>query len=741
MFRETLPYAKCDQFYTLLNSLTLAAHYWLDMPGELFIGDPAEGLLDEQASADALGELWKSPHIIDRFVQENPVQFDDYQMGIVTSWKNAVTREFIVFEHGGTLLFLSGGRLFHVTGIIDPVRDVLGDAVGYLPCVVHATLLPFENYIVYDGFLMPFPMHMGDGMRRQVETEIAQALASGEHVSTGARLIELAPIMAEERIQQETERMMFDLEMDAKSKEQLPDHHAGPLAGLSALEREQAVNDHLQEQVRDRYRFDGVGYLDSLCEKGPATRDLGTLLLTDSKDQLRRLCEIFGLPNARSRTKARLVDDLLPVLSTNDFMVSVQLQGCTPRELKAFRDLYDAGGELRIPAETVREQCTRPRDLDHLPTPMKLVCYLFREKGSAGRFDGNNAIPEGAAIKADAATAADVTGAAPTAVVEANEKATATSGATTAASIVADAVTSARDEFVFVIPHETMNVLDGFDWEQCEYFCTNFERSVDIAEALVSLRGAVSMDEAYDEFRRCYPDGFSSIDFAEGVHSAWESDLSLYEIVDLDGEEYLAHHLIVDYPDERDSVDDGGVAADGTGDAFDDDNAFDDSFLQMILQLREGKVPRPLGDLRTLTDVEAWKSSLPAVRAMRSYLDEHVPDGKDDYFFAEDVTAELVSAMSFGVAGTKSVDIYYSILEDYGLRLNEAHFMKVVDLLMNMSNAIPVWTNNGWAPNELHEAQTGKKLFYNEDGSVKKVGRNDPCPCGSGKKYKKCCGR
>ena len=25
--------------------------------------------------------------------------------------------------------------------------------------------------------------------------------------------------------------------------------------------------------------------------------------------------------------------------------------------------------------------------------------------------------------------------------------------------------------------------------------------------------------------------------------------------------------------------------------------------------------------------------------------------------------------------------------------------------------------------------------------SVKKVGRNDPCPCGSGKKYKQCCGR
>ncbi|MBR6530302.1 MAG: SEC-C domain-containing protein, partial [Clostridia bacterium] len=38
---------------------------------------------------------------------------------------------------------------------------------------------------------------------------------------------------------------------------------------------------------------------------------------------------------------------------------------------------------------------------------------------------------------------------------------------------------------------------------------------------------------------------------------------------------------------------------------------------------------------------------------------------------------------------------------------------------------------------------------HGSDGSVKKkpvrtssakVGRNDPCPCGSGKKYKKCCG-
>jgi len=31
-----------------------------------------------------------------------------------------------------------------------------------------------------------------------------------------------------------------------------------------------------------------------------------------------------------------------------------------------------------------------------------------------------------------------------------------------------------------------------------------------------------------------------------------------------------------------------------------------------------------------------------------------------------------------------------------------------------------------------------KPIHADED---KDVGRNDPCPCGSGKKYKKCCGR
>jgi len=36
-------------------------------------------------------------------------------------------------------------------------------------------------------------------------------------------------------------------------------------------------------------------------------------------------------------------------------------------------------------------------------------------------------------------------------------------------------------------------------------------------------------------------------------------------------------------------------------------------------------------------------------------------------------------------------------------------------------------------------AQTWKKAHTQKVREHKKIGRNDPCPCGSGKKYKNCC--
>ena len=59
--------------------------------------------------------------------------------------------------------------------------------------------------------------------------------------------------------------------------------------------------------------------------------------------------------------------------------------------------------------------------------------------------------------------------------------------------------------------------------------------------------------------------------------------------------------------------------------------------------------------------------------------------------------------------------------------------------------AVAKATREGFAGGESQPVRSGSAAqsgIVSADGRpVKKVGRNDPCPCGSGKKYKKCCGR
>ncbi len=58
-----------------------------------------------------------------------------------------------------------------------------------------------------------------------------------------------------------------------------------------------------------------------------------------------------------------------------------------------------------------------------------------------------------------------------------------------------------------------------------------------------------------------------------------------------------------------------------------------------------------------------------------------------------------------------------------------------------------IFEENGWQfilgiepdkPEDISDLE--KPLNPPSPTTVQKIGRNDPCPCGSGKKYKKCCG-
>ena len=52
---------------------------------------------------------------------------------------------------------------------------------------------------------------------------------------------------------------------------------------------------------------------------------------------------------------------------------------------------------------------------------------------------------------------------------------------------------------------------------------------------------------------------------------------------------------------------------------------------------------------------------------------------------------------------------------------------------------LPAWDN--LLSEEERKALYKKQKLSGTVVKAKKIGRNDPCPCGSGKKYKKCCGK
>ncbi len=72
---------------------------------------------------------------------------------------------------------------------------------------------------------------------------------------------------------------------------------------------------------------------------------------------------------------------------------------------------------------------------------------------------------------------------------------------------------------------------------------------------------------------------------------------------------------------------------------------------------------------------------------------------------------------------------------------------EVMGLMANVYNHRRQWVLKGYSPNEIlgmqAKQQPGNVKKSNVTGvdfvAKKKVGRNDPCPCGSGKKFKHCC--
>lgn len=133
---------------------------------------------------------------------------------------------------------------------------------------------------------------------------------------------------------------------------------------------------------------------------------------------------------------------------------------------------------------------------------------------------------------------------------------------------------------------------------------------------------------------------------------------------------------------------------------------------------------------------------------------------KQEQEFGEESIRELERVILLKVVDTKWIDhldAMDQLREGIGLRAYgqqdpvQAYQMEGYDMFQQLINSIKEDTVkyilNAKVGNVPQREQVAEVIATNQEGSIKmpvvkeeKPGRNDQCPCGSGKKYKKCCG-
>ncbi|MCM1988419.1 SEC-C metal-binding domain-containing protein [Oceanirhabdus seepicola] len=95
---------------------------------------------------------------------------------------------------------------------------------------------------------------------------------------------------------------------------------------------------------------------------------------------------------------------------------------------------------------------------------------------------------------------------------------------------------------------------------------------------------------------------------------------------------------------------------------------------------------------------------------------------------------EIIDACEYAIKNDKDVQFVMEYLS-HSLVVNDMNiYAKLLKHLIALKEENVHWTLKGYTPKEIESLKENK-------GTQLKIGRNDPCYCGSGKKYKKCCGK
>lgn len=106
---------------------------------------------------------------------------------------------------------------------------------------------------------------------------------------------------------------------------------------------------------------------------------------------------------------------------------------------------------------------------------------------------------------------------------------------------------------------------------------------------------------------------------------------------------------------------------------------------------------------------------------------------------------DLMLSIEMGCIFNNSFQDIINIINDSGFKFkNLDELNKFMRNYIDLSNNTRKWEIKGYKPVELSEVKSNilndnKVIQFEKPAKKKKIGRNEPCPCGSGKKFKFCC--
>lgn len=635
--------------------------------------------IDDVKSSLVAHELWENVEIIDDFVRDNPHGLSRRCLDLARSWKNALPGFYTLVRYqSGRALLMGEAGVFSVCGVTYELEGEIGKAPAY----VETVLLPFEDMIVYDGFLQAYDTDHSATETQRIQDDFENSCAKGIAVTGDDFAIRAEAFLAEKR-EREFEAFLNDVSHDAAEDDVLPaGFHRGELAGLTAGDREEAVRAHMVRvaSALSPSRKD----FDRRARKHEPVSSLAGCLMLLTKDELESIAQVLGMGGLSRLRKAEMVAELVAELPAAVPALEARLLFVSDEDYRLARKV--AGGErVTFGAGDLRVHA--------LEWPIEPYTFLFR--------DGDN--------------------------------------------------------YTVLAADEMLPAFAALDFDAMDRTRRQNAQALSCVDACTMFCGVASLDDVYDQYRALVSDVLDREEFDALVESEAMVGQASFDLWTYPPTDYVIHYTLgADYMAQEyarsqqralgemlrnTETGELRMPLDRFVDTVRSDLANELEWLEQYKrELVESQSNLPMKPLsRSLLENDVLGELLDDASCMRlrAYFDAHVPDGEDDYTFADRLVEEVV--MSSIESG--SLQEIFGYLMDRGFERLADQGGRLSLLVTNVFNAMPSWENNGWSPQELYEQVTGRKMFFNEDGTVKKVGADEPCPCESGKKYRDCHGR